>query len=131
MGLLARVRRARSGGPMRLNPAAARHMAVVAAAATLIATTVSGAAAAGAAPAPGPVVKLIVAQNTITVQSFRGRVFFNPGIWVASLNDPLVFRVKRASYTKPITITQLIQVARGVTAARRLPGSVLDGFNGL
>jgi len=91
----------------------------------------TGAATAGAGTAPGPVLKLKVAQDSITVQSFHGRVFLNPGIWLASLHSPLVFRVHRVSYTKPITITQLIPVSSHVTVNRPLPGSLLDGFNGL
>ena len=68
---------------------------------------------------------------SITLDSFRGRVFLDPGIWAAALGSPLQFDVRRASYTKPVTITQVIYPPGGGTTARPLPGSVLDGFNGL
>jgi Lysyl oxidase len=50
---------------------------------------------------------------------------------VTSLGSPLQFNVQRASYTKPITISQVIYLPGGGTTTRALPGSVLDGFNGL
>src|SRR6266700_705905 len=46
-----------------------------------------------------PTIKLTAAQKDITVFSFRHHVFFDPGIWVSSLNAPLVFHVQRSSYT--------------------------------
>ena len=39
--------------------------------------------------------------------------------------------VQRASYTKPITLTQVIFHPGGGTTTRSLPASLLDGFNGL
>jgi Lysyl oxidase len=57
-------------------------------------------------------------------------VTLDPGIWLASLGSAVEFRVQRASYTKPITITQIIHLPSG-TRVRRLPASVLDGWNGL
>ena len=86
---------------------------------------------AGTRSATGPTVKLIVAQNTITLPSFGGRVFFDPGIWVASLGSALEFDVQRVTYLQPITITQVIHLPGGGTRIRALPRSLLDGFNGL
>ena len=70
---------------------------MVAAAAALPGTAAAGAAGTQAA-AQGPVVKLIVAQNSITLPSFRGRVYLDPGVYVASLGSALQFDVQRASY---------------------------------
>src|SRR5215472_13758978 len=96
------------------------------------AASLAGPVQAGAqAAAQGPVVKLIVAQNNITLDSFRGRVYLDPGVYVASLGSPLQFDVQRASYTKPITLTQVIYHPGGGTTTRSLPSSLLDGFNGL
>ena len=55
----------------------------------------------------------------------------DPGIWVASLGAPLQFDVGRASYTNPLTITQIISGPGLPPQARPLPSSVLDGWNGL
>jgi hypothetical protein len=79
----------------------------------------------------GPTVKLMAAQSSITVQSQRGMVFLDPGIYVTSLGSALQFDLRRASYTKPITIRQVIYLPDGSTQTRSLPGSVLDGFYGL
>jgi Lysyl oxidase len=107
------------------------------AAAAGFASAVAAAALAGPAmaraqvAAHGPVVKLVVAQNSVTLSSFRGRVFLDPGVYVASLGSALQFDVRRASYTKPITLTQIIHRPGGGTTTRSLPSSLLDGFNGL
>lgn len=75
--------------------------------------------------------KLIVAQNSIRLPSFRGRVYLDPGVYAASLGSALQFDVQRAGYIKPITLTQVIYRPGGGTTTRSLPGSLLDGFNGL
>jgi hypothetical protein len=103
---------------------------MVAAAAALPGTATAGAAGTQAA-AQGPVVKLIAAQNSITLPSFRGRVYLDPGVYVASLGSALQFDVRRASYTKPIKLTQVIYHPGGGTTTRSLPSTLLDGFNGL
>ena len=91
----------------------------------------TAAAQAGTRGAPGPTVKLLVAQHSITVSSFRGHVFLDPGIWVASLGSALQFDVQRASYTKPVTIAQIVHTPWGTTQARPMPATVLDGWFGL
>src|SRR5262249_22738453 len=112
----------RSGRGLRRAAAAGFASAVAAA-------MLAGPAPAGAqAAAQGPVVKLIVAQNSITLSSFRGRVFLDPGVYVASLGSALQFDVQRASYTKPITLTQVIYRPGGGTTTRPLPSSLLGGF---
>ena len=58
-------------------------------------------------------------------------MFVDPGIWVASLGAPLRLDVGRASYTDPVTITQVISQPGLPPQTRPLPASVLDGWNGL
>jgi lysyl oxidase len=110
-----------------LRRAAASGFASAVAAATLAGPALAGTQAIG----QGPVVKLIVAQNSITLSSFQGRVYLDPGVYAASLGSALQFDVQRASYTKPITLTQVIHRPGGGTTTRSLPSSLLDGFNGL
>jgi hypothetical protein len=102
---------------------------VVAAAA--LAGTAAASAVGTQAAAPGPVVKLVVAQSSVTLPSVRGRVYLDPGVYAASLGSALQFDLRRASYTKPITLTQVIYRPGGGTTTRSLPRSLLDGFNGL
>jgi hypothetical protein len=96
---------------------------------------VAAATSLGAAPAqadaPGPTVKLIAAQNSITAQRFGRSVFLDPGIYVASLGSALEFDVQRASYSTPLTITQVIHLPDGSTQTVPLPASVLAGWSGL
>src|SRR5215469_3711299 len=98
---------------------------------TLAAIVVPGLPTASAARVPGPVLKLEAAQRSITLDSFRGQVFLDPGIWLAALGSPLQFDVQRAAYTRPITITQVIHPPFGGTIRRPLPASMLAGWNGL
>jgi Lysyl oxidase len=93
--------------------------------------TVPGITAAGATRVAGPTVKLMVAQKTVTADRFRKRVFFDPGIWMASLGSPLEFDVSRASYAAPITITQVIHPPYGGTVRKPWPATVLAGWHGL
>ncbi len=81
--------------------------------------------------APGPALKLIAAQNTITAQRFGKQVFLDPGVWLASLGAPLQLDVGRASYRDPVTVTQVISEPGLPSQTRPLPASVLDGWNGL
>jgi hypothetical protein len=96
------------------------------------ASSALGAARPSAATVEGPTLKLIAAQKTIRVEKFgKGFVYFDPGIWVASLGGPFQLDVKRASYSKPLTITQAIKTSAGTTVRHRLPSWTLDGWNGL
>ena len=81
---------------------------VVATGASAVSATAARATAAQAAP--GPAIKLIAAQHTITAQRFGNQVLVDPGIWVASLGAPLQLDVGRASYTDPVTILSLIHI---------------------
>ena len=108
--------------------------AAIAVASLVIATAASGASAPAAqatAAAPGPAIKLIAAQHTITAPRFGNQVFVDPGIWVAALGAPLQLNVGRASYTDPVTVTQVISQPGLPPQTRPLPASVLDGWNGL
>jgi hypothetical protein len=91
-------------------------------------------AAAGKVAGPkvaGPVVKLEAAQRNITLDSFGGKVYLDPGVWVAVLGSPLEFDVRRASYTKPFTITQVIHAPGGEVVRRPLPAHVVQWNGGL
>jgi hypothetical protein len=82
--------------------------------------------------APGPHLRLIAADSTVTVPRPRnGPVFVDPGIWVASLGSALRLDVGRARYDSPVKLTQVISTQWGTTTYRALPSSLLDGWNGL
>ena len=69
---------------------------------------VPGSPATAAGQVAGPVLKLAAAQHSITLDSFGGQVYLDPGIWVEVLKSPLQFDVRRVSYARPFTITQNI-----------------------
>jgi hypothetical protein len=77
-----------------------------------------------------PRIKLTEAQKSVTIFSFRHRVFLDPGIWVSSLNAPLQFDVQRRSYTTPVQLTQVLS-GKSVSLVKLLPSDLLDGWNGL
>jgi hypothetical protein len=86
----------------------------------------------------GPEITLIPAQKSVSIPGFPVKpkskqvlVFVDPGIWLASLGSSLRFDVGRTSYARPVTITQIISRPGGTPLARRLPASLLDGWNGL
>src|SRR5262249_36842882 len=80
---------------------------------------------------PDPGIKLITAQAHLALPTFRRSAFLDPGIWVASLGSALQLDVQRASYTQPVTLTQIIRTPWGTTRYRPLPAAVLDGWKGL
>jgi Lysyl oxidase len=111
-------------------------LALAALVAGLLSLGVPAALSAAARPAVAagtPTIKLIAAQKTIEAGKFgKGRVYVDPGIWVASLGGAFQLDVKRANYTRPLTVTQVIKNSAGVTTQRRaLPGRILNGWNGL
>jgi hypothetical protein len=127
-------------GASRLVPTKQMRCLASAASAGLVVFGISGAGASSAvgaarpsaATVQGPTLKLIAAQKTIKVEKFgKGFVYFDPGIWVASLGGPFQLDVKRASYSKPLTIIQAIKTSAGTTVRHRLPSWTLDGWNGL
>jgi hypothetical protein len=116
----------------------AAWLAMVLGLATVAAVTGTGTATAGASAsgravtARGPSLRLIITQKTVTVpKPKRGREFIDPGIWVSAVGSDLRLNVQRASYTKPVTVTQIIKTPWGTTQRRPLPASLLDGWNGL
>ena len=116
---------------MRFTKWAPHRGALAVAGLAVAALAMPGVPAVSAAKVPGPVLKLEAAQRSVTLYGFRGRVYLDPGIWVSALASPLEFDVQRASYTKPVTITQIIHPPYGGMVRRPLPASILDGFNGL
>jgi hypothetical protein len=84
-----------------------------------------GSGTAGAVPASGPQVKLIAAQNSITVPRYGHFVFLDPGIWVASLGSALQLDVQRADYSTPLTVTQVVHHPGGGTRQIPWPASVV------
>ena len=110
-------------------------LALAALVAGLLALGVPAARSADAGPAASagtPRLKLIAAQKTIEVGKFgNGPVYFDSGIWIASLGGAFQLDVKRVSYTKPLTVTQIIKNSAGTTTRRRdLPARILSGWNG-
>jgi hypothetical protein len=99
--------------------------AAVAAAGLAVAAVGGPVAAAGAAPATGPQVKLIVAQNSITVPRYGRQVYIDPGIWVASLGSAFQLNVQRPDYATPLAITQVVHLAGGGTQRIPWPASVI------
>ncbi len=78
-----------------------------------------------------PMVKLLAVQKSLKIPQFGKFVFVDPGVYVAAFGSRLEFVVQRASYTKPLTITEIVHVPEGGTVARPLPAWVLSGWNGL
>jgi hypothetical protein len=111
-----------------LRPAAA---ACGLAMAVALSTGLAFAQSAARPAATGPVVKLVTAQKKITLPLEGKDIILNPGVYVASFGSQLVFDVQRASYSKPITIKQVIHVPGVGSVTRRLPSSMIDGWNGL
>jgi hypothetical protein len=107
--------------------------ALVAGALSLAVPAARSADARSAVAAGTPRLKLIAAQKTIEVGKFgKGKVQFDPGIWVASLGGAFQLDVKRANFTQPLAVTQVIKNSAGVTTERRaLPARLLKGWNGL
>jgi hypothetical protein len=113
-----------------------RLAAVAASGLTAVATLPAGPAAARTAvPRPGAAsgsaVKLVAAQNYFTVPRFGKFVFVDPGVYVEAVGSQLEFRVQRASYAKPLTLTRVIHLPGGGTELRKLPAWLLNGWNGL
>jgi hypothetical protein len=111
-------------------------LALAALVAGLLSLGVPAARSADARPAVAagtPKLKLIVAQKTIEVGKYgKGAVYFDPGIWVASLGGAFQLDVQRANYARPLTITQVVKDSAGVTTERRvIPARLLNGWNGL
>ena len=111
-----------------LGRAAAAGFAVAVAAATPAGPALAGTQAAG----QGPVVKMIAAQNNITVARYGRQVYLDPGIWVASLGSAFQLDLQRPDYSTPMTVTQVVGLPGGGTqqiAGQRRRGKV-PGYSG-
>ncbi len=100
----------------------------------LVAALPSGLAVAKPPPRPapaGPLVKLIAAQKKISVPQFGKSEFLDPGVYVAAFGSKLEFTVQRATYSEPLTITEVIHVPGKGIVLRPLPRKLADGWNGL
>jgi len=76
------------------------------------------------------VIKLIAAERKVTAFRFGKQVYIDPGIWIASFHSAFQLNVGRASYTKTMTVTQVIKTRQGVVR-RSLPSWILGGWNGV
>jgi Lysyl oxidase len=98
----------------------------------LTATTVTGAGttAATAGTTQGPRVKLIAAQNSISLPRVSDSVYLDPGIWAASFGSALELDVQRASYSSPLSVTQVIHLPGGGVQRVPFPASVVGSVPG-
>ena len=99
---------------------------VAATAALTAATATASASASAAATGPWPALRLIAAQHSITVPEYGGDVFLDPGVYVASFGAALQLDVQRASYAKPVKVTEVVRLPGGGIKSRPLPRYVLD-----
>ncbi|MGH3156006.1 MAG: hypothetical protein ACRDNF_05465 [Streptosporangiaceae bacterium] len=117
----------RQGLPGRAIPALAAGLTALvlatglAASAPALGSVTAGRPASGR-PAAGPRLRLIVAQHRIDLPRFGQRVVVDPGIWVGALGRALRIDAGRVSYTRPVTVSQVITTASGATRTRRMPG---------
>ena len=111
--------------------AAQRALAAVGGLAMVVTLPAGIGSAAPGQSSPGPVVRLVAAQRSITVPRNGDQVYLDPGVYVEALGSALEFLVGRASYAKPVTITEVIRTPDGGTVRRPLPAWVLDGWTGL
>jgi hypothetical protein len=109
---------------------ALRYAALAAAGLTAVAALPGGPAAAKITPA-GPAIKLVTAQRSIDVPRFGKFVFLDAGVYVVAMHSALQFDVQRASYTKAITATQIIDGPSGQITKRPVPRKWFDGWFGL
>ncbi len=107
-----------------------RYAAVAAAGMAAVAMLPGGSAAAQST-ATGPTVKLITAQRQINVPRFGKFVFMDPGVYVVAVGSALRFDVRRTSYAKAITATEIIKGAGGQITKRPVPRREFEGWRGL
>jgi len=83
-----------------------------------------------AAPAE-PALRLVAAGSTITIERFEGEPFtLDAGTHIVAGKKPFEVRAKRASYSKPITATQIVR-SGGQKKELRLPAGLVTDFSGL
>jgi hypothetical protein len=97
---------------------------------TLIVSLTPLAAAPVATAAGPPSVRLFAASSHLDAERDRSDfVFFDPGVWVASVGGAFELRVTRPDYDTPVSIVQTDAVAGAML--RTLPPELLDGWSGL
>ena len=102
-----------------------RAAAVALAGLAAASVTVPGLTGAAASTPAGPQIKLIPAQNSITVPRYGHVVYMDPGIWTASLGSALEFDVQRSSYASPLTLTQVIHLPGGGVQQVPFPATLI------
>ncbi len=102
-----------------------RTAAIALAGLTAASVTAPGLTGVAAATPAGPQIKLIPAQNSITVPRYGRTVYLDPGIWTASLGSALEFDVQRSSYASPLTLTQIIHLPGGGVQRVPFPGNLI------
>jgi hypothetical protein len=114
---------------------AVRRRATLAVATSVLTTALLGTAfaqASGPVQLSPPRLKLVAAQRTVHVQSSaHDQVYLDPGIWVTAYQALFRLNVDLPRYGGLKVVTQVIQTRDGGTVTRRLPGGLLDGWNGM
>ena len=105
--------------------------AAATAAGLTVAATLPAALASASGPPTAPTVRLVVAQRDVTAQLFGKTLYLDPGVYVTAVGGVLQFDVQRASYAKPLTITQIISAPGRPQVRRPLPAWALDRWRGL
>lgn len=110
-----------------------RRSAITAAAAlTAIAGGIGAAPDAGAATAATPQLHLVAAASSVTLDRYQGDpgVFLDLGTYVTADRAPFELRVTRASYSKPVTVSQVFHDG-GRVRTKALPAGLVEDFTGL
>src|ERR1700760_1919548 len=102
-----------------------RAAAIALAGLTAASVSVPGLTGAAASTPAGPQIKLIPAQNSITVPRYGRTVYMDPGIWTASLGSALEFDVQRPDFTSPLSLTQIIHLPGGGVQQVPLPATLI------
>jgi Lysyl oxidase len=94
---------------------------------TVLALALSAQPAPAQAP-PAPSLRLIAAQNRLTLDRYGLRVYLDLGVWAAAVGGDFRLEVSRPDYESPVGI---VQTDADGTVLRELPADLLDGWGGL
>lgn len=109
-----------------------RITALLAACVAVGATTWNIAPVTHAVATPGPILRMIDAQNSVTISEYKNHpVSVDPGIWLASIGSDFRLDVRRAGLTGQMRITQIIKAGDDHIERRQIPSALLDGWAGL
>jgi hypothetical protein len=111
--------------PVRSPSRRSRRTAAVAISLLLISSI--PATIAGAATPPS--VRLLVMDRSITVQSHRGKIWLDLGVYVAAAGGDFELRVFKADYDSPLQIQQVDSQTGAVL--RTLPSELVEDWGGL